>query len=57
MPASSQVWKKGVQSMVRHPDWFGRFDMIFIDEAHLLSDDSEGSYQTLLAYLKLLNFR
>lgn len=45
----------GIQSMVRHPDWFGRFDMIFIDEAHLLSDDSEGSYQTLLAYLKLVN--
>lgn len=45
----------GVQSMVRHPDWFGRFNIIFIDEAHLLSDDSEGQYQTLLGYLKLVN--
>ncbi len=45
----------GVQSMAKHPDWFGRFDVIFIDEAHLLSDDSEGRYQTLLAYLKAIN--
>ncbi len=47
----------GVRSMIRHPDWFGRFDIIFIDEAHLLSADSEGEYQTLLAYLKLVNPR
>jgi len=45
----------GVRSMVRHPDWFGRFDLIFIDEAHLLSDDEAGEYQTLLAFLKLVN--
>lgn len=47
----------GVRSMVRHPDKFGRFDLIFIDECHLLSADSEGEYQTLLAYLKLVNPR
>jgi DNA repair protein RadD len=45
----------GVQSMVKHPDWFGRRDIVFIDEAHLLSGDSESSYQTLLGYWKLAN--
>jgi DNA repair protein RadD len=45
----------GVRSMVKHPDWFGRFDIIFIDEAHLLSADAESEYQTLLGYLKLVN--
>lgn len=47
----------GVRSMIRHPDLFGRFDIIFIDECHLLSADSEGEYQTLLAFLKLINPR
>lgn len=47
----------GVQSMVKHPDWFGHRDIVFIDEAHLLSADSESQYQTLLAYLKLVNPR
>lgn len=45
----------GVQSMVRNPNLFGWFDIIFIDEAHLLSDDDSGQYQTLLAFLKLIN--
>lgn len=45
----------GVQSMVKHADWFGRRDIVFIDEAHLLSGDSESQYQSLLGMWKLLN--
>ncbi len=45
----------GVQSMVKHADWFGKRDIVFIDEAHLLSGDSESQYQSLLGMWKLLN--
>lgn len=45
----------GVKSMKKRPDLFGRFDIIFIDEAHLLSNDSESDYQVLLALFKLAN--
>lgn len=50
-----QIIYGGVKSMLRKVGLFGWFDIIFIDEAHLLSDDDSGEYQTLLAFLKLIN--
>ncbi len=45
----------GVRSMVKKADWFGHRDIIFIDEAHLLSGDSESEYHSLLSMVKLIN--
>jgi len=45
----------GVQSMIKHPDWFGHRDIAFVDEAHLVSSEESSQYQTLFAFLKLIN--
>lgn len=45
----------GVQSMSRDPARFGHRDIIFVDEAHLISDDDTSQYQTFLTTLKLIN--
>lgn len=41
-----------VQSVFRRPDWLGAVDLVMIDEAHLLSHEQDGMYQTLLANLR-----
>lgn len=45
----------GVQSMIKHPDWFGWRDIAFVDEAHLVSDIESSQYQTFFAFMKLIN--
>lgn len=45
----------GVQSMIKHPDWFGHRDIAFVDEAHLVSDIESSQYQTFFAFMKLIN--
>jgi len=45
----------GIQSMSRDPAKFGKRDIIFIDEAHLISDDESSQYSTFLATMKLIN--
>lgn len=45
----------GVQSMIKHPDWFGHRDIAFVDEAHLISGDDSSRYQTFFAFMKLIN--
>lgn len=45
----------GIQSMVRHPAIFGRRDLAFVDEAHLVSDEETSQYQTFFALMKLIN--
>ncbi len=45
----------GIQSMIKHPDWFGHRDIIFVDEAHLISGDDTARYQSFLAFMKLIN--
>ena len=45
----------GIQSASRHPSSFGHRDIIFIDEAHLISDDESSQYATFLATMKLIN--
>lgn len=47
----------GIQSMIKHPDWFGHRDIAFVDEAHLVSDEESSSYQTFFAFMKLINPR
>lgn len=44
-----------VQSMIKHPDWFGHRDIAFVDEAHLVSDEESSQYQTFFSFMKLIN--
>lgn len=45
----------GVQSMCKEPARFGHRDIVFIDEAHLVSNDESSQYLTFLSTLKLIN--
>lgn len=45
----------GIQSVYRKPHVFGWRDIVFIDECHLLSPDSETMYQQFLAGLRATN--
>lgn len=44
-----------IQSMARNPQLFGHRDLIFIDEAHLVSQDENSQYLAFLAIMKLIN--
>jgi len=45
----------GIQSAYRRARELGRFDLIIIDEAHLIPADGDGMYRTLLSELKSIN--
>ncbi len=45
----------GIQSMAKNPAAFGHRDIMFIDEAHLVSDDESSQYLTFIATLRLIN--
>lgn len=45
----------GIQSAIRDPSRFGHRDIVFIDEAHLISQDESSQYLTFLAVMKLIN--
>lgn len=45
----------GIQSMIKNPTMFGHRDIIFIDEAHLISDNDSSQYLTFLSAMKLIN--
>lgn len=47
----------GIQSMFRHPEYFGHRDILFIDEAHLLSPDDATMYHKLINAWKQINPR
>lgn len=47
----------GIQSMNKNPSVFGHRDIIFIDEAHLVSNDDTSMYLTFLATMRLINPR
>lgn len=51
----SAIVVAGIQSAWRKPHAFGWRDIVFIDEAHLLSPDSETMYQKFLAGLRATN--
>lgn len=44
-----------IQSMTRNPQQFGHRDMIWIDEAHLVSQEENSQYLSFLAIMKLIN--
>lgn len=45
----------GIASCFRHGELFGHIDLVFIDEAHLLSPEADTMYQKLIAQLRLIN--
>lgn len=45
----------GVASVHKRVEMFGHRDLLFIDEAHLLSPDNDTMYQTIIAQLKAIN--
>lgn len=52
---AQQIIFGGIQSMIKHPDWFGHRDIAFVDEAHLVSAEETSQYQTFFAFMKLIN--
>jgi DNA repair protein RadD len=47
----------GIQSVYKRACELDRFDLIIVDEAHLISPDGEGMYQQFLAESKMVNPR
>jgi DNA repair protein RadD len=45
----------GIQSVYRRARELGRFDLVLIDEAHMVPPDGEGMYRTFLADAKAVN--
>ncbi len=45
----------GIQSVYQRAAELGRFDLILIDEAHMLPPDGEGMYRTFLAEARVVN--
>ena len=45
----------GIQSMARDPSRFGHRDILFIDEAHLVSEEDSSQYLTFISTLLLIN--
>jgi len=45
----------GIQSIYRRPCELGRFDLILVDEAHLIPPDGEGMYLSFLKAAKTIN--
>lgn len=51
----NQVLVAGIQSVYNKAAELGKFDLILIDEAHLIPPDGDGMYQTLLQEEKKIN--
>ncbi|MBO9492127.1 DEAD/DEAH box helicase family protein [Endozoicomonas sp. G2_1] len=45
----------GIQSIYKHPELLGRFDVVLVDECHLIPKSDDGMYRTYLAALMQLN--
>ena len=45
----------GIQSVYNKADKLGKFDLIIVDEAHLIQPDGEGMYRTFLSAMKRIN--
>jgi DNA repair protein RadD len=52
---SEPVIVAGIQSVFKRACELDAFDLIIVDEAHLLPPDGEGMYQTFLAEAKVIN--
>jgi len=51
----SPVIFAGIQSVYSKPGLLGSFNIVMVDEAHLIPPDGEGMYRTLLASLDRIN--
>lgn len=45
----------GIQSVYNKAEKLGKFDLVIVDEAHLIQPDGEGMYRTLLLAMKSIN--
>lgn len=45
----------GIQSMIKIPEAFGHRDLVFIDEAHLISDENSSQYRKFLNVMQQIN--
>lgn len=45
----------GIQSVYNKADVLGSFDLIIVDEAHLIAPEGDGIYRTFLQDMKLIN--
>lgn len=45
----------GIQSVYKRPEELGAFDLVMVDEAHLIPPDGDGMYQTFLQSARELN--
>lgn len=45
----------GIQSVYRKAETLGKFDLIVVDEAHLIPVDGEGMYRRFLTDMKIIN--
>ncbi len=52
---NSDVVIAGIQSVYKKAAQAGRFDLILVDEAHLIPDDGEGMYRTFLGEAQKVN--
>lgn len=52
---NTQILVAGIQSVYNKADVLGAFDLIVIDEAHLIAPDGDGMYRTFLKDMKLIN--
>lgn len=50
--AAMPITMSSIQSAVKHPSKFGKQNLIFIDEAHLVGDKAESSYLKFINALK-----
>lgn len=53
--SANSVIYGGIQSMAKDPARFGHRDILFIDEAHLVSDNESSQYLTFISTLRLIN--
>ena len=53
--ADKPIVVAGIQSVYRRADELGTFDLVIVDECHLIPPDGEGMYRTFLAEAKRLN--
>jgi DNA repair protein RadD len=52
---SESVIVAGIQSVYDKADKLGAFDLVVVDEAHLISPEGDGMYRTFLKDMKLMN--
>ena len=52
---SEPVLVAGIQSVYNKADQLGKFDIIIVDEAHLIAPEGDGMYRTFISDSKLIN--